>query len=662
MLITKIAAKNYKTYKELDLDLSVNPDQPIILIGGQNGGGKTTLFQAIYSALYGLEVKDLAHFKRLITASVPFNKDLKIELSIDFKGRVLNQDFLYKIVRVYALNTQNQPVESVKLNFNGDEFVYGSAMPLAQRNRMEAEVNKIIKANLPKELSKYFLFDAMESGDLLKDDYLTRVIKENIENVMGFNKYIHLGEASHKLKEKYVADSLEVASERVEYQKLLDSKTELENKIKLLQEEQRIKLGYSIDKKDLYKKAKEGKNLQQDYQDQIKLLEGRIEDLKNKELDYLQSVSKYSEEVELRAFVPKMINEIRDELELIVSKTDVTNKNEHFNSSQLNYLSEKISTFFRSKKLEQLDSDDLVNELTEYIKTDQQTDQTNSDFSYFSDAEIDTIRLLLNQTSINNFNYLELTKDSLQKELKQLPILQADLVETKSHLSVDDSSIIESFEQNESILLDLKSNISNLEKETENVIKELGKYDISEEEIPNPKLHLLRKIEPIFNQISNALLKAKKQRIEDTMKEDLNSTLVAYSNQIGKVELSQDLSDLSFKIFHKHGNEIYLEQLNAASKQIIVQVLLKALHQFGDYNPPVMIDTVMGYLDEDSRASLLENYFPKLSHQTILLSTDSEIRTDKDLEKIKEFISKKYTLVRDKENQFTTVSEGYFNA
>lgn len=662
MLITKIAAKNYKTYKELDLDLTVNPDQPIVLIGGQNGGGKTTLFQAIYSALYGLEIKDAEHFKRLITASVPFNKDLKIELSIDFKGRVLNQDFLYKIVRVYALNTQNQPVESVKLNFNGDEFVYGSAMPLAQRNRMEAEVNKIIKANLPKELSKYFLFDAMESGDLLKDDYLTRVIKENIENVMGFNKYIHLGEAAHKLKEKYVADSLEVASERVEYQKLLDSKTELENKIKLLQEEQRIKLGYSIDKKDLYKKAKEGKNLQQDYQDQIKLLEGRIEDLKNKELDYLQSVSKYSEEVELRAFVPKMIDEIRDELELIVSKTDVTNKNEHFNSSQLNYLSEKISAFFRSKKLEQLDSDDLVNELTEYIKTDQQTDQTNSDFSYFSDAEIDTIGLLLNQTSINNFNYLELTKDSLQKELKQLPILQADLVETKSHLSVDDSSIIESFEQNESILLDLKSNISNLDKETENVIKELGKYDISEEEIPNPKLHLLKKIEPIFNQISNALLKAKKQRIEDTMKEDLNSTLVAYSNQIGKVELSQDLSDLSFKIFHKHGNEIYIEQLNAASKQIIVQVLLKALHQFGDYNPPVMIDTVMGYLDEDSRASLLENYFPKLSHQTILLSTDSEIRTDKDLEKIKEFISKKYTLVRDKENQFTTVNEGYFNA
>lgn len=145
------------------------------------------------------------------------------------------------------------------------------------------------------------------------------------------------------------------------------------------------------------------------------------------------------------------------------------------------------------------------------------------------------------------------------------------------------------------------------------------------------------------------------------MLEDLNSTLVVYENQIGRVELSENLADLTFKIYHKAGNEIYLEELNAASKQIIVQVLLKALHQFGDYNPPVMIDTVMGYLDEDSRASLLENYFPKLSHQTILLSTDSEIRTDKDLMKIEEFISKKYTLIRDKELQLTTVSEGYFN-
>lgn len=37
MIIKRIKIKNYKTYLSLDLDLSVNPDQPIILIGGMNG-------------------------------------------------------------------------------------------------------------------------------------------------------------------------------------------------------------------------------------------------------------------------------------------------------------------------------------------------------------------------------------------------------------------------------------------------------------------------------------------------------------------------------------------------------------------------------------------------------------------------------------------------
>ena len=120
------------------------------------------------------------------------------------------------------------------------------------------------------------------------------------------------------------------------------------------------------------------------------------------------------------------------------------------------------------------------------------------------------------------------------------------------------------------------------------------------------------------------------------------------------------MKDLTFKIFHKAGNEIYLSQLNTASKQVVIQVLLKSLHEFGDYDPPVMIDTVMGVLDETSRAIVLENYFPDLSQQTILLSSDSEIRIGKDLEKIEPFISKSFTLQRDRERQLTDVTDGYF--
>lgn len=40
MLIKRIKARNFKTYLNLDLDISVDQDSPIILIGGVNGGGK----------------------------------------------------------------------------------------------------------------------------------------------------------------------------------------------------------------------------------------------------------------------------------------------------------------------------------------------------------------------------------------------------------------------------------------------------------------------------------------------------------------------------------------------------------------------------------------------------------------------------------------------
>ena len=267
---------------------------------------------------------------------------------------------------------------------------------------------------------------------------------------------------------------------------------------------------------------------------------------------------------------------------------------------------------------------------------------------------------MLGWSSINQYNTLEQQKSSLEKELTSLPNLKIQLLDLRKNDMGGGEETIQNFEANELKIKEYKEAIKNYQSDMELLDKKIKRFDLSDDEVPNPKLEVLKKLGPLFSKISNALLDNKKSRIEEAMKNDLNTTLVVYENQIDRVELSEDLSNLSFKIYHKAGNEIYLEELNAASKQIIIQVLLKSLHYFGDYNPPVMIDTVFGYLDEKSRASLLENYFPKLSHQTILLSTDSEIRKSIDLSKIENFISKKFTLVRDKENQLTKVVEGYF--
>ena len=88
MLIQRIKVSNYKTYLDLDLDLTVDDERPIILIGGSNGGGKTTLFEAISGALYGLKIESREHFMELLNqgAAGTVKPEIVLEIKICRKG------------------------------------------------------------------------------------------------------------------------------------------------------------------------------------------------------------------------------------------------------------------------------------------------------------------------------------------------------------------------------------------------------------------------------------------------------------------------------------------------------------------------------------------------------------------------------------------------
>lgn len=660
MLITNIRAKNFKTYKELDLDLSVEDDKPIILIGGDNGGGKTTLFQAIYSALYGLKIKDALEFRKILNADVDLQNNTTIELEINFTGKVLHNTYHYKIKRLYLLNQSNVPVESVTLNLNGDIFRYGSATPASERFKSESEVNKIIKANLPQELSEYFLFDAMESGKLIKEEYLGRVIKENIENVMGFNKYIDLANANEKIIEEFIAQGIEVEEERNQYKKLIQSKEELNLQKEKYQVNYDKALQFSINNSVMFENALAGKNQAENIRDKIKVLQAQKDDILAREKQYVGQAEKLLNDIEVQVFIPKLISIINEELQLIINENQNNQDVNQIDKNQITKLINKVDNFLYEKQI--ISQPLTVNQKDELSKAVlKKSDKTKeSKYTFFDSKDINVFKQLINWSAINNFPNLLDQKELLQNDIQSLENINAQLKELRNSDTGDNEQIIESYNQNKAKINELKESISNAKVEIDKINKKLKYFDITDEEVPNPKLELLKKLRHLLNNVSNALLVSKKSKIEESMKEDLNKMLGVYKNQIDRVELSENLSDLTFKLYHKKGNEIYLDQLNAASKQIIVQVLLKSLHHYGDYNPPVMIDTVMGYLGESSRSSLLENYFPSISHQTILLSTDTEIRKDKDLEKIESFISKKYTLVRDVVNQKTIINEGYF--
>lgn len=660
MLIKRIKAKNFKTYLNLDLDISVEQDKPIILIGGANGGGKTTLFEAIYGALYGLHLHNARQFKELLNAGSLGLEEEKIVLELQFSGKVLNEEQQYVLTRTYMLNPSGTPVEAVKLNMNGTIFSYGTATPPAQRAEQEAQVNKIINANLPQELSRYFLFDAMEAGNLLKEDQLNRVIKENIENVMGFNKYMQMSKSAESLYQAYTAQRLKVENEKQEYLQLLEEKKKYEESINQLQTQLQDALQYSVANKELYDNLKSGMNQESTIKNKIEQTKLQIESIRKKEQIFHDGLDEFVKEIELNVCVPKLAEAIKSEINLILKVKGEQEQQQHSNISpeQIEAISNTIIRYLKENNL--VLKEITTAELVDYIIASANNKPEKDQYDFLEFSEVKALENLLNIRSSNSFPALNQQQVESNVSLNQIPLLEVQIENMKAQITGRDYALLKAYEDNESNIKKIESGIEEIKGEIKKVDKRLHQFDIQTNQEPDPKYEALGKLKGFFEDVANQLLKVKKQQIELKMKQDLNINLAAYRDVIDRVELSENLKDLSFKIFHKAGNEIYLNQLNTASKQVVIQVLLKSLHEFGDYDPPVMIDTVMGVLDETSRATVLENYFPELSQQTILLSSDSEIRTGKDLEKIEPFISKTFTLQRDRERQLTDVLPGYF--
>ncbi|UCR86794.1 DNA sulfur modification protein DndD [Pseudomonas chlororaphis] len=101
------------------------------------------------------------------------------------------------------------------------------------------------------------------------------------------------------------------------------------------------------------------------------------------------------------------------------------------------------------------------------------------------------------------------------------------------------------------------------------------------------------------------------------------------------------------------------EELSAGEKQIFAISILEALARTSGRSLPVVIDTPLGRLDSVHRKKLVENYFPKTSHQVIILSTDTEIDYAF-YEGLQGSISHSYHLVYNPETRSTQAEEGYF--
>lgn len=660
MQINHIHVENYKTYLTLDLDVSVKDEErPIILIGGMNGSGKTTLFDAIYGALYGLEIRDERHFRELFNSGVTDIIGKRIVLEIDFEGMIGSKTAQYKLTRTYQI-VNAKAVENVTLHIGGTTYTYGTRTAQKDRTINEEAVKKIIKANLPKELSNYFLFDAMKTSELVKDEQINQLIRDNIKSVMGFNKYSLLVDVASKMLDDMKAGRLENENLKKEFQDLQERKRSIESELSSLRNRYDEALGYANNNREQYNLLKEGRNKNDVTKDQISRTEARINEIRKSEQTFRQNADELTKQLETDIFVQKLAGSIKNEVEQIL------NHKMSLEESKKNILSEKQIENIASRVVAIIQKRYVTSQtidlpsIVSAVMYDQEADEIKDRFDYLNNADVEALKSIVYSNMMNPYNSFEQSRDKTEEEVKDLPKLQRQLEAYRESLAGDDFSMISLYEENERNMTSLKERIREKETEIEKVEKEIGRYDFDMPNVPDPKFELMKQLPDFFRKLQHKLLMNRKRDIENMMKEQLNINLVSYSGTIERVELSDSDDNISFKMYHKHGNEIPLNQLNAGAKQTVMQVLLKVLYELGDYEPPVMIDTVMGVLDKESRATIIENYFPNLARQTILLSTDSEIRTEDDYKLLEAYISKVYTVHRDKEHQCTKVSDDYF--
>lgn len=106
------------------------------------------------------------------------------------------------------------------------------------------------------------------------------------------------------------------------------------------------------------------------------------------------------------------------------------------------------------------------------------------------------------------------------------------------------------------------------------------------------------------------------------------------------------------------GRPMTPERLSAGERQLLAIAILWGLGKASGRPLPTVIDTPLGRLDSRHRGHLVRRYFPQASHQVLLLSTDEEI-TGRYYEALRPSIDRTYRLHFDEAERRTVIEPGY---
>lgn len=659
MILDRIIIENFGAYAEKqEALLTPESRKPVILFGGMNGGGKTTLLDSIQLVLYGpkarLSNRGRMGYRSYLAESIHRGSD-PIEgasITLQFHRIVEGITRHFEIQRSWR-ETDKGISESVQVSQDGEPH-----------ESLTKNWDETIDSWLPAGISHLFFFDGEQIKDLADGNHAAEIIGTALYSLLGLDLVDRL-ETDLKVfegrKRKESTDSegrsrLQHAEEErdrlFEEEKALSESIAHFNSHDFRDSEKKLKAAETRFKKeggDLYTQRKQLVESRGDKQRDKAEIEDRLRKLASGPMP-LMLVAKELKEAETQARREVAIHHAR------ILTTELTSRDE------------TVIDLLKEAKVNKKTLDQVSRSLE--AKRDETQQKASEPLVFDSDEH------LAAELSHLQATVLPRVQEEATGLLSVLESIEEDLAKIESEIEriPDEDRIANAIK---SLELARKTHEGNQSKQTEMSVQlktvssqlaaskerlsklELEQTDsLQQEDEQKRMLTHSAKVRDTLSRFRVRIIKKHAQKIESLMLEAFQ-TLLRKSHLVSNLTI--DPETFLVTLYDRQGDPLPFDRLSAGERQLLATSLLWGLARASGRPVPTIIDTPLGRLDSSHRKHLIERYFPDASHQVILLSTDEEIVGDY-LKSLKPFVSRSYLLANDEALGRTQIEPGYFAA
>lgn len=626
-----------------------NAPSPIILFGGLNGAGKTSILSAVRVALYGR----LAFGRGLSTPEYQKQLDALIHRGVGISDNKSSIELVfshshngieneYKVTRAWERSKRDK----LTLEQNGSE--------LTQLNYDQCQ--SFLTELIPTGIADLFFFDGEKIADLAEDES-GQVLQTAVRRLLGIDVVERLRNDLALYLKRHDAAAMP-ANIQNQIEKLDQERLVAENKGKELSNQASLSrakidlVAKEIDVAETELSSRGGAWASSREQEKAKQLELDVE---RKELEKLLR-SEIEGDLPF-TFAPKTLQKLLRQL------------NDEKATKQANSFNNELTTFMTELSWKLTAELGDASAAIETIKTslDERTsNQQNAEIKLdISDREFSQIESQINAQAPASFSRFDKARQRL-----------ADVEEAIADLSVN---IARAPEQEQ-----LETQLNNVKvltkKRTEAILAHKEKTEAAKRQY-REAIELARKIQKLhdkhkvaFNaeaslgnaQNAHILLADFSEQLTQVRVKQLETEFIKSYQKLARKEdlqLSARINTTTFdvELIDELEHAISRKALSAGEKQIYAIAILEALGKTSGKKLPIIIDTPLGRLDSKHRDKLIEHYFPEASHQVIILSTDTEI--DESYFNNKHFkaeISHAFEIQFDGTTKSSSLKEGYF--